>query len=290
VKLGSNAQLDGVATAGSAAITDMLYYNQNGTEKTDGARPTGWFKIDGSEDVGTDADTDWYYIKKGEAKHASAEDFNGLTDDGAPVYRMREKINGKYFCFDQKGKMKTGLQLIAGNTYYFDENGYQQTGKISNVEEDDDDEYAYYFQTKNAGNGKGYTGEKDGYLYFMGKRLEADDDYKIYYVKGNYYVVNTKGKLQKSSSKKYDIELPDGTVEEDVYINIAKKSYKINGDEDLAYANAIAEVPHIELVDNWIIADPAGEADYVIIEALNDDYFTIAEAEAAVGEAAAEED
>jgi glucan-binding YG repeat protein len=283
VKVGSNAQLDGIATAGSAKITDMLYYNQNGTEKTDGARPTGWFKIDGSQDVGTDADTDWYYIKKGEAKHASASDWNGLTDDGANVYRMREKINGKYFVFDQNGKMKDGLQLIAGSTYYFDGDGYQVTGKVSNVEEDDDDEYAYFFQTKNAGNGKGYTGEKDGYLYFMGKRLEADDDYKIYFLRGSYYVVNTKGKLQKSKSKKYDIELPDGSTVEDVQLDIGKKSYKIQGD-DVEFAQSIAAVPHIELCDNWIIADVTGESDYVIIEAQNDDYFTVAEAAAAAGD------
>ena len=53
---------------------------------------------------------------------------------------------------------------------------------------------------------QGYTGEKSGYLYWNGKRLEADDDYRIYVVDKKYYLVNNKGKLQKSTSKEYDVE------------------------------------------------------------------------------------
>ena len=52
----------------------------------------------------------------------------------------------------------------------------------------------------------GVTGEKDGYLYFNGKRLEADDDYRFYVVDEKVYLVNTKGKIQKATGngKKYD--------------------------------------------------------------------------------------
>ena len=93
------------------------------------------------------------------------------------------------------GQMQTGLQYIKedGAFYYFDENGYMQTGKETNVE-DDDDAYNFYFITKNGKNGQGQTGEKDGYLYFGGKRLEADDDYRVYYCDGKYWLVNNKGK------------------------------------------------------------------------------------------------
>ena len=80
-----------------------------------------------------------------------------------------------------------------------------QTGKETNVE-DDDDAYNFYFITKNGKNGQGQTGEKDGYLYFGGKRLEADDDYRVYYCDGKYWLVNNKGKIQSSESKKYDVE------------------------------------------------------------------------------------
>jgi len=44
-------------------------------------------------------------------------------------------------------------------------------------------------------------GERSGYLYWNGKRLEAEDDYRTYRVKDKYYLVNASGKIQKSSSK-----------------------------------------------------------------------------------------
>ncbi|WP_194611428.1 N-acetylmuramoyl-L-alanine amidase family protein [Clostridium vitabionis] len=257
----SNAQLDGIATPSSATIGQMLWYKENGNDADEGSRYTGWMQIDGAEDVGTDTDTDWYYFKKGEAKHADASDVNGLRDDGDPVYVMREKIDGKYFAFNEKGQMQTGLQFIEGNTYYFDDNGYQQTGKISNVEEDDDDTYYYYFQTKNNGNGKGYNGVKDNILYFMGKRCEAEDDYRIFQIGSKYYVVNSKGRVQKTD-KKYDIETLGGGVVEDVQLAPNKKTGVLTA-SDLAGKGLSAEeieVPHIELCDNWIVPDENGAA------------------------------
>ena len=64
-----NAHLDGNATAGSATIDDMLYYNV----VEEGWRGDGWYEIDGSEDVGEDSDTDWYFFDDGEAEHADAD-------------------------------------------------------------------------------------------------------------------------------------------------------------------------------------------------------------------------
>ena len=261
VSVGSNAQLDGIASAGSATIGQMLYYQANGTDPTDGSRYTGWIEIDGSEDVGTDTDTDWYYFDKGEAEHADSGDYTGLTDeDGYAVYVMREKINGKYFAFNENGQMQTGLQYIDGNMYYFDDDGYQQTGKISDVEEDDGDTYYYYFQTSSSGNGKGVDGVKDNYLYFLGKRLEAEDDYKVYNLYGSYYLVNSKGKIQTSTSKDYDLETVDGDYEESVTATFSGKKLESltdsDGNEiDLA---SVAEVPHIELYTNWIVPGTDG--------------------------------
>jgi glucan-binding YG repeat protein len=296
VALGSNARLDGVidASKGKATIGDMLFYRENGSDSIDGSRPTGWFQIDGSEDVGTSDDTDWYYIKKGEAKHATiADDVNGLHDDSETpnVYVKREKIDGKYFAFNEDGQMQTGLQLIGedgvGNIYYFNSDGYQQTGKQTNIEEDDDDTYNYYFTTKNAGNGKGYTGEKDGYLYWMGKRLEADDDYKLYTFDGKtFYLVNTKGKLQKSTSKKFDIDMPNGGTLEDVKFDIAKKTYVVSKiteqpEGSSATLASLACVPHIALCDDWVIANVgSGTNKYEIIPEQSDDFVTLAEAKA----------
>jgi glucan-binding YG repeat protein len=265
VKLGSNARLDGKikASVGVASVSDMLWYRENGSDSIDGSRPTGWFKIDGSEDVGTDSDTDWYYIKKGEAKHAGDNDTMGIMDGKDTIYVKREKIDGKYFAFNEKGQMQDGLQYIGGNMYYFNSDGYMQTGKQSNVEEGDDDTYNYYFTTKNSGNGKGYTGEKDGYLYWNGKRLEADDDYKIFKVDGAYYVVNTKGKCQKSNSKKYDVERYDGQTEEkyEGFHWTGKKTYKV---DVTPFVKKNACVPHIALKDSWVLQNPDTNAAEII--------------------------
>ena len=151
----------------------------------EGWRADGWYEIYGSEDLETNNDTDWYYFKNGEAKKASYYDKQGLTgpeltDDGNTVYRARIKVEGKYFCFNEKGQMQTGLQFIpAQNAFcYFEDRGYMKTGKMS-----------YYFQTKNGGNGKGINGENSGYLYWNGKILEADDDYRIYEIGSDYYLV-----------------------------------------------------------------------------------------------------
>ena len=258
VTLGSNAQLDG-NNIGTASPADMLYTNV----VEEGWRADGWYEIDGSEDLETNNDTDWYYFKNGEAKKASYSDKSGLTgpevtDDGDTVYRARIKVEGKYFCFNEKGQMQTGLQFIPAQNafYYFDDKGYMKTGKMSSVEEENDS-FTYYFQTKNGGNGKGINGENSGYLYWNGKRLEADDDYRIYEIGSDYYLVNSKGKLQKSTSKKYDVE-NDNT--EDVTFTFT--GYKITGAKeadgsDYDYTSN-PSTPKIELYDNVFTVDGTG--------------------------------
>ena len=333
VELGSNARLDGAssAEAGTYDITKMLWYQENGDGANNGARYKGWQYISGSEDVGTDGDTNWYFFKDGKAKHsdkvtadayevlrdengnpvldndgneqkvikdysvltkADRNDWNGLTDDGSLVYRKKEKLSwdGKTgtFCFDQNGKMKTGLQLIESKTYLFNDNGYMQTGKVSSVEEADGDTFTYYFQTKNTAKGSGITGEKDGYLYFMGKRLEADDDYRIYKVGRYYYVVNSKGKLQKSFTKK-DLEVNTGTTDEDRTLTVNNKNYRVTADN---YVKANAVIPHIQLddTDNYIVGSTDDSDEVTILNseqtdrAKSYDFLTAARLETAKGE------
>ena len=220
----SNAQLDGnlSAASGSSAtpkpdVDKLLYYN----EVDDGSRGNGWYQIDGAEDRGNDGDTDWYYIDDGEITYADGgtSDFATYDKQGDPIYLQRIKVEGKYFAFNEEGQMQTGLQYAKADHgfYYFDENGYQKTGRVSSVECDDDD-YTFYFNTKNGKNGQGYKGIKDNYLYFNGKRLDADDDYRLYYYNGDIYLTNNKGKIQKAKSeKKYDIE-NKGIAEDDVIV------------------------------------------------------------------------
>ena len=237
---GSNSQLDNETLRDTASASDMLYYNV----VEDGSRGNGWQELDGSISMGTDNDTDWYYIDDGEMLHASnvvnGSDYATDDEDREHVFRMRDKVKesgNKYFCFNENGQMQTGLQYIkdAGGFFYYDENGYQKDGRVTSIECDDDD-YTFYFNTSNGKNGLGYTGEKDNYLYFNGKRLEADDDYRFYYVEGDVYLVNTKGKIQKATGdgKKYDdIENEAYNGKEDVIVITNKNGVvkSINGVE-----------------------------------------------------------
>ena len=285
-----NAHLDGNATAGSATIDDMLYYNI----VEEGWRGDGWYEIDGSEDVGEDSDTDWYFFDDGEAKHADAttDDFATYDEDGKEVYVARIKVDSskgkKYFAFNEKGQMQTGLQYMAEDKgfYYFDENGYMQDGKVSDVECDDDD-YNFYFNTKNGSNGQGFTGEKDNYLYFNGKRLEADDDYRLYYLDGDIYLVNNKGKIQssKSDNKKFDLE-NKGIAEEDVNVQftgkkvksvtVGDKTYSIDAADDALNLVKIAEKEIEQINKKDGTADPSEDmlVSIPFIQLYDDDQYT----------------
>ena len=275
-----NAHLDGNATAGSATIDDMLYYNI----VEEGWRGDGWYEIDGSEDVGEDSDTDWYFFDDGEAEHADADgsDFATYDEDGAAVHVARIKVDSskgkKYFAFNEKGQMQTGLQYMAEDKgfYYFDENGYMQDGKVSDVECDDDD-YNFYFNTKNGSNGQGFTGEKDNYLYFNGKRLEADDDYRLYYLNDDIYLVNSKGKVQstKSDSKKYDIE-NEGIETEDVNVTFTGKKVKsisVPGGQSYTADELVAQAKEIMQAEGY---DPSEDSLVSIpfIQLYDDDQYT----------------
>ena len=248
-----NASLDGQPGNAGASPSDMLYLNK----VEEGWRADGWYEIEGSQDTDTGNDTDWYYFDKGEAK--KAEDYITTDDDGVDIYREKFKIkasNNKYFCFDQYGRMQTGLEKLADGFYYFDDNGYMKTGKVSNVD-DDEDTFTFYFSTKN---GKGWTGEKSGYLYWNGKRLEADDDYRIYAYENKVYLVNSSGKIQKSGSKKYDIE----GLGSDLYVEF-NGSQVIGLYKDKEYTEplgySIVTRPDIELYDNYFYAHINGIPD-----------------------------
>ncbi|ETP71091.1 hypothetical protein UYO_2968, partial [Lachnospiraceae bacterium JC7] len=68
--------------------------------------------------------------------------------------------------------------------------------------EADGDRITFYAQS----NGRGYTGVKDGYLYYNGKLQCADTDckYMICTVNGKDYVVSTSGVVQKNKSSLKD--------------------------------------------------------------------------------------
>ena len=282
---GSNSQLDNETLRNTASASDMFYYNV----VEDGSRGNGWQELDGSISMDTDNDTDWYYIDEGEMLHASnvinGSDYATYDEDREPVFRMRDKVKesgNKYFCFNENGQMQTGLQYIkdAGGFFYYDENGYQKDGRVTSIECDDDD-YTFYFNTSNGKNGLGYTGEKDNYLYFNGKRLEADDDYRFYYVADKVYLVNTKGKIQKATGdgKKYDdIENEAYNGKEDVIV-ITNKNGVVKSINGVEIKNKEASKDILRDID-WTkdVTDDKNSASVTIpFIALYDDVYTYRE-------------
>ena len=235
-----NAALDGsAASPGSSQITHMLYANA----VEDGWRADGWYQISGSEDTDTDDDTYWYYFKDGSAKRADSYRDTRVLDDDGPVYVKRIKVDSakmgkQYYAFDEYGRNLDGLQYSPDDKgfYYFDGSGYPVSGKVKEVDCDDDG-YEFYFNTSNGKKGQGYSGEKSGYLYFNGKKLTADDDYRLFFYNDKIYLINNKGKIQKSD-KKYDIE-NESIDEEDVVVAFSSgntvKSITLDGGKGETY-------------------------------------------------------
>lgn len=222
----SNAVPDGnAATPGSTEAERMIYANQ----VEEGWIADGWFEITGSEDTGTDNDDHWYYFKNGLMKRADSEKDTRISDDDGPVYVKRFKLDSSKgrlgFAFDNLGRQQMGLQYIPddGAFYYYDENGWPQTGRVNNVE-CDDDSYEFLFNTSNGKNGQGTNGEKNGYLYFNGKKLKADDDNRLFFYNDKIYLLNSKGKIQKGN-KGFNIE--NGSIRED------KVSVEFNNDKSV---------------------------------------------------------
>lgn len=160
-----------------------------------------------SDDAPQEGESYWYYFES----------------DGTPAYlkttassmsAATTKVSGESYFFDQYGVMRTGLVKIThGSTemvgYFNSGDGKMRTGKQSGIYDDDGEKHTFYFATSGSGKGAGYTGEKDGYLYYNGLLVEADDgtDYQAFEVDGDIYLVNESGKVQ-TGSKAYK---SDGT-------------------------------------------------------------------------------
>lgn len=236
----TNASLDGnAASPGSTQIDNMIYANT----VEQGWRADGWYEISGSEDTRTDDDTSWYYFKDGKVKRADSPKDTRVKDDDGQVYVKRIKVDSdkmgkQYYAFDEYGRNLTGLQYSPDDNgfYYFNDNGYPVFGKAGNVD-CDDDSYEFYFNTKNGKKGQGYNGEKSGYLYFNGKKLTADDDYRLFFHNDKLYLVSSKGKIQKGK-KGYNIEnasIAEDKVAVDFHSDSSVKSITLDEGKGTTY-------------------------------------------------------
>lgn len=145
-----------------------------------------------------EGDKEWYYFE----------------NDGTPAYLKTTaktmngaitKIDGEAYFFDQYGCRQTGLVRVMTDgtalTAYFgdeDSDGRMRTGRITGVKDASGDLGTFYFATSGSGKGEGYSGEKDGFLYYNGLLVTAEEgsDYQAFKVDGKVYLVNTAGKVQ----------------------------------------------------------------------------------------------
>lgn len=177
-----------------------------------GDRMDGWVYIEDvdGETSARSTEEGWYFLKNGRPYDTSFK--TTVIADGVGA----AKIDGKFYAFDDNGKMVTGKVTADDGTYYYFEEadnssmGQMKTGKINIKESDDlDEDETYYFEDKSsisASKGKSFTGVKKDYLYNNGMLVKAEDGTKwqVKTVDGIDYLVNENGKIKKSGTAKDD--------------------------------------------------------------------------------------
>ena len=223
----------------STGISKFVYL---GDENSGTMAKSKWLELDehpGDSDDSDEINTD----DNDEAPEEGESQWYYFESDGTPAYLSSKatsmsgattKVDGSSYFFNQYGCMQTGLLKITtsdgkGLVGYFgdsDSNGKMYTGKRSGVHVDGDT-YTYYFTESGSNKGAGYSGEKNDYLYYEGRQLEADSgsDYQVYEVDGKLYLLNESGKVQ-TSSKCYKV---DGDY---TYEISGGKLYWINDDKE----------------------------------------------------------
>lgn len=186
----------GSGTAENGSIEDCRYYG------TDGKVKTGWYSAEPPEFIsGYEDEVEWFYFSKSGVPESG-------DDEEEPSVSDFMKVNNKTYLFNEIGNPLYGLQKVYTSdtdytAYYFGDKkaSSMQKGKHK-VEESDGTVSDFYFSET----GRGYTGVKSNYLYYMGKLQRAEDGTRYQIISlptGNKYVnylVNTSGKVIKSSS------------------------------------------------------------------------------------------
>lgn len=180
-------------------IENYKYYDSNGKLRT------GWYSLEPPSGLsGYEDEVEWFYFS------SNGTPKTGPGAGGASTKNLI-KIGGKTYLFNDKGNPVYGLQKLkigSGpdySAYYFGnkKTSSMQKGKIK-IPEGDGNQETYYFSDS----GRGYTGVKDGYLYYMGKLQRAGDGTRyeaITIPAGNgdtTYVVNESGKVSKNITVK----------------------------------------------------------------------------------------
>lgn len=173
----------------SGNFDELRYFEESG------AAAEGWKHLDSAHDL----EANWYYFKDG---RPYSTDYRA-TEVGE--YGMA-KIGNDYYCFDEEGKLVTGLVEADNKYFYFDdENGQMKTGKMTVYSDAFYNEVFYFATSGSVGQrGAGVSGVKDGYLYENGLLAKAEDGmkYELKEVDDKEYVVSESGKVKTSGSVK----------------------------------------------------------------------------------------
>lgn len=182
-----------------SSIGDYKYFDANGKIVT------GWLSLEPPEQIAGQYDhsVEWFYFNSnGTPEYGKAEGESTSSDF--------KKINGVTYLFDERGTPVYGLHRIKTGSdsytaYYFGDRATSSLvkGKV-NIDEGTGTTCQYYFSES----GRGYSGVRDNYLYYMGKLQKADSKTKYQAISipngnsYNTYVVNTSGKVAKSTTVK----------------------------------------------------------------------------------------
>lgn len=196
-------------TAGGSSIEDWRYFAEAGIKNaTLGAAVPGWLSLEPPEQLQESVDdpVQWYYFEKDGTPKTGPKSGEASTNDFV-------RVQGKTYLFNEMGNPVSGLQKVQiGETgeytsYFFDKSTRTAMKGKRRVEEGDGEVSDFYFNEGSYA-GRGFTGVKNGYLYYMGKRQEADSDSRYILVslpKGDgfeTYVVNTSGRVSKNTTVK----------------------------------------------------------------------------------------
>ena len=133
-----------------------------------------------------------------------------LPKDAASLKQAVTEIDGESYLFDPYGCLQTGLVRVGESTGYFGpegSDGAMRYGRVENVTDRLDRSFTCYFSTTGSDKGQGFTGEKDGALYWRGIMVTAKEGTEVqpFLVNGTVYLVNEAGRVQ-TNEKAYSSE------------------------------------------------------------------------------------
>ena len=194
----------------SPVIAGYEYFNDSESIGTYGAAHVGWLSAYPPEDEeGFSSDVEWFYFdSKGTPAYGSnVSDSDDEETLSAKFKRLQKNGKTQTYLFNEYGNPVYGLRKVRKTSgeetsMYF---GTKQESCLQlgdkNITDADGVTSQFYFDSR----GYGYTGVKNGKLYYMGKLQKAEDDsYAYYTVDGKTYLVNRSGQVKKNYNKSKD--------------------------------------------------------------------------------------